>query len=79
MSAGFGFEENAEKKDALRVEISQHGQKLTAVFPTSGQAPTEPIQEKGGLSSLRQMVEDAGGSMRVGISPSFSLTLELDV
>ncbi len=64
--------------DALRVEISQNGQKLTAVFTNSGQAPTEPIQEKGGLSSLRQMVEDAGGSMRVGISPSFSLTLELD-
>ncbi len=64
--------------DRLRVLLSESDETLTAVFTNSGQAPQGPIQEKGGLLSLRQMVEVAGGTMRVESQPAFALRLELN-
>lgn len=42
-----------------------------------GAIPTGPIVESGGLSSLRDRVEAAGGAMTVGHAPRFLLTLVL--
>lgn len=42
-----------------------------------GAIPTGPIVEGGGLSSLRDQVEAAGGAMRVDHTPRFLLTLVL--
>lgn len=64
--------------DRLRVELNESAGRLKAVFTNSGRQPESPVQEKGGLLSLRQMVENAGGSMTIEISPSFMLTLELE-
>lgn len=43
----------------------------------NGKQPTEPVAEKGGLSSLRRLVEQVGGTMTITISPDFHLTIIL--
>ena len=49
----------------IRIEITNNGR-----------APLVPIQEAGGLSNLRHMVERAGGIMTIESSPQFLLRLE---
>ena len=46
-------------------------------FQNDGAAPAGPIVEGGGLSSLRDQVEAAGGTMRIDCAPRFLLTLIL--
>ncbi len=48
---------------------------MTAVLTNNGMPPSEPIREMGGLLSLRRMTESMGGTMEIGISPAFRLTL----
>ena len=49
----------------IRIEITNNGR-----------APLVPVQEAGGLSNLRHMVERAGGIMTIESSPQFLLRLE---
>ena len=49
----------------IRIEITNNGR-----------APLVPIQEAGGLSNLRHMVERAGGIMTIESSPQFLLRLD---
>ena len=49
----------------IRIEITNNGR-----------APLVPIQEAGGLSNLRHMVERAGGNMTIESSPQFLLRLD---
>ena len=49
----------------IRIEITNNGR-----------APLVPIQEAGGLSNLRHMVERAGGIMTIESSPKFLLRLD---
>ena len=63
--------------DRLQVSISESPGRLRAVFTNNGLKPDSPIRETGGLLSLRRMVEDAGGSMKIETVPTFELTVEL--
>ena len=56
---------------------SPQGACIRAVFTNNGVQPTEEIKEKGGLLSLRKLLEAAGGTMTVRSVPAFSLTVEL--
>ena len=49
----------------IRIEITNNGR-----------MPLVPIQEAGGLSNLRHMVERAGGNMTIESSPQFLLRLD---
>ena len=42
-----------------------------------GSAAQEPVAERGGLRTLRQMIEAAGGRMRVSAAPAFCVTVTL--
>ena len=61
----------------LCLAVSQRAGRLAAVFANDGAPPNGPIREKGGLRSLRSLVERAGGRMEVAAEPRFSLTLDL--
>ena len=47
------------------------------VFTNDGAAPAGTVREGTGLSNLRRLTEDAGGTMRVVSAPNFELTLLL--
>lgn len=55
----------ADAPHGIRIEIKNNGR-----------APLVPIQEAGGLSNLRHMVERAGGIMTIESSPQFLLRLD---
>ena len=55
----------ADAPHGIRVEITNNGR-----------MPLTPVQEAGGLSNLRHMVERAGGNMTIESSPQFLLRLE---
>lgn len=55
----------ADAPHGIRIEITNNGR-----------APLVPIQEAGGLSNLRHMVERAGGNMTIESSPQFLLRLD---
>ena len=55
----------ADAPHGIRIEITNNGR-----------APFVPIQEAGGLSNLRHMVERAGGIMTIESSPQFLLRLD---
>ena len=55
----------ADAPHGIRIEITNNGR-----------APLVPIQEAGGLSNLRHMVERAGGIMTIEGSPQFLLRLD---
>lgn len=55
----------ADAPHGIRIEITNNGR-----------APLVPIQESGGLSNLRHMVEREGGIMTIESSPQFLLRLD---
>ncbi|MBR6376564.1 MAG: hypothetical protein IKS05_02235 [Oscillospiraceae bacterium] len=61
----------------LTMTLLDAGDWLQVRLTNNGAQPTEPIRESGGLKSLRTMTEQAGGSMRVQLSPVFAVCLEL--
>ena len=63
--------------DALFINISEDEAWLTAAFTNNGIAPQGGIIEKGGLKSLRQLTEQAGGSMTIQTRPAFVITIKL--
>ena len=65
----------AAKHLYITLEASAGGH--TAHFRNDGSCPTKEIVEGGGLSSLRRKIEEAGGRMTVGSTPSFVLTVTL--
>ena len=48
---------------------------IYAVFTNNGIQPKKEIVEKGGLLSLRKLVEEAGGTEVISINPVFSLKI----
>ena len=62
-----------------RLEISSEATKIgwKIRYINDGDAPTGPIVEGSGLSSLRAQVEAAGGAMEIIHAPRFELTLTL--
>ena len=62
---------------ALALRVSEDDHRICARFTNDGEQPSGPIRERGGLSSLRTLVERAGGCMLAQATPAFSITLEL--
>lgn len=50
---------------------------ITVVFTNNGNPPESEIVEKGGLATLRSMVEAAGGTMEIGTENGFELRISL--
>ena len=62
---------------ALTIEISEDEMALCAAFTNDGEPPAQEINESGGLASLRQRLERAGGAMRIETQPRFSLHITI--
>lgn len=60
----------------LRVNLSESKDTLTAVFTNNGRQP-KAVSEKGGLKFLRELAEQAGGSMTIEVKPAFTVTIKL--
>ena len=67
------------ESDRLTVSIAPSTEGTEVSITNNGLPPRTPIQESGGLRSLRRAVEDAGGRMDVESCPAFRLTLLLPV
>lgn len=65
------------KASELRVRLNSKNFLFVIEFTNDGLQPTEEISEGGGLSSLRQTVEAAGGIMETDIYPNFALRLKI--
>ncbi|MGM9682323.1 MAG: hypothetical protein ACI3XQ_01865 [Eubacteriales bacterium] len=59
--------------DRVYVDVTDNGDYYSAVLTNSGNPPEGPITEGGGLSSLRTLVENSGGSMTTESDPNFRL------
>ena len=62
---------------ALFVDIHETERRVTAEFRCDGEQPKGPIRERGGLRSLRELTEGAGGRMDVRTTPDFCITIEV--
>ena len=58
---------------AMYVQVTPH----SIVITNNGKPPERPITEGGGLSDLRQKVEQQGGTMTVESAPVFRLQIDL--
>lgn len=61
----------------LYLDISETDYEHIAVLSNNGRVPTEAIIEGGGLSVLRQKVEDVRGTMIVSNFPKFNLAIKV--
>lgn len=61
----------------LHVQIFYETAKIKIVFSNNGRPPFETIRETGGLSDLRQVVQNAGGEMEIQSIPRFLLCIEI--
>lgn len=63
--------------DTLFVEVSNIADTYRIVYTNNGAVPDSPISEKGGLNSLRNLVEQAGGTMQITVAKQYTLIIEL--
>lgn len=63
--------------DTVILRIAERNDQFMVTVTNNGESPKEEITEGGGLTSLRQTVEKAGGEMFVSAAPTFSLILNL--
>ena len=63
--------------DTLYVEVNKGPDSYRLVYTNNGNAPDAPISEKGGLNSLRNLVERAGGTMQITVTDRYILMIEL--
>lgn len=61
----------------LTVTIREMQGTRQVIFTNDGIPPAGRITEGGGLSGLRQQVENRGGQMEIGFCPEFSLTIAI--
>ncbi|MDD7488576.1 MAG: hypothetical protein PUK25_02695 [Clostridiales bacterium] len=61
----------------LYLTITNSSGQISAVYTNNGKQPKQEIIEGGGLASLRERIERAGGIMTVQSLPFYSLTLTL--
>lgn len=63
--------------DTLYVEVMNKPESYVLVYTNNGVVPDAPISEKGGLNSLRDLVEQAGGTMQITVTDNYTLIIEL--
>lgn len=63
--------------DTLYVSITEDACTITAQFTDNNTRPVGEIAETGGLRSLRDLTEQAGGEMRITADPRYCLTIIL--
>ncbi len=63
--------------DRIFLSIKKENGQVTVCFTNNGKPPADTIQETGGLLSLRELVESAGGKMEIESRPFFRLKLFL--
>lgn len=63
--------------DRLTVTTEADGAWVSFTLTGNGKPADKPINETGGLASLRRLAENAGGSMEITASPDFTLTLRV--
>lgn len=61
----------------LTITITKEEGARIIILRNNGNPPTGKIIEGGGLSGLRQQVENRGGHMEIGSCPEFSLTITI--
>lgn len=61
----------------LYIQISEENELLTAVFTNDGEPSAAAFVEGGGLSSLRQCIETAGGTMQIVSGERITLTVAI--
>lgn len=65
------------KGNRLTINLNESDGSLHAELTNNGLPPQNEIIEKGGLSSLRNLTEQAGGTMRIQSFPAFTLFIDL--
>ncbi|MGN0355443.1 MAG: sensor histidine kinase [Muricoprocola sp.] len=63
--------------DELTIQISHINETLEILFTNNGRKPSGEITPGGGLGSLRQRLEEAGGALRIESQPRFALYITL--
>ncbi|MDO4650723.1 MAG: hypothetical protein Q4B26_18965, partial [Eubacteriales bacterium] len=63
--------------DCLHVSVYKDMTTVHADLTNNGNKPTASITEGGGLSSLRQKIERAGGTMKITIDGGFCLSVSI--
>ena len=63
--------------DVLTVKTRQLGGYLNLTLTNNGEQPTAPIEEKGGLRTLREFAEKHGGIMELDYAPRFALRIKI--
>ena len=64
--------------DRLTLMVDQSEEHIKYVITNNGEPPKAPIEESGGLLSLRRSIEETGGMMIVQSHPVFMLTIKLN-
>lgn len=65
------------KGNEVYICIFERNDLFDITITNNGAAPSEPIREGSGLSSLRRSIESAGGEMHTAYKPRFALLLTL--
>lgn len=65
------------KGDTLKLDLVTRDGRLEACFSNNGNRPEAVVIEKGGLSSLRSLAEQSGGTMEIVSSPEFMIKITL--
>ena len=63
--------------DRLAVNVQSADAAFTYTLRSNGTPPGETVRESGGLGSLRTLVENQKGSMRIDTVPEFSITISV--
>lgn len=61
----------------LYVTMTENNKGNSITLSNNGKQPTKDIKEGGGLSNLRTMVENVGGTMKIVSVPKFILTINI--
>lgn len=65
------------KGDELYVDITENEREIRICYTNNGIKPQKTVSEGGGLSSLRCLVEEIGGSMEISYSEKYELRIIL--
>lgn len=61
----------------LSIAVSESDTELTASFTNDGRRPSAPVTESGGLKTLRERIEEAGGQMQTDAANGFALVITI--